>query len=209
MTQGSFITFEGGEGSGKSTQIETLRKVLEGRGHEVILTREPGGSPGAEEIRALLVTGEPSRWEPLTEALLLASSRHEHVVRTIRPALARGAIVLCDRFYDSSMAYQGYAHGLGTDLIERITDIAVGETRPDLTLIFDMDVEVGLARAKARVDTEDRYEKMGLDFHSKLRAAYADIAAKNPDRCVIVDADQPIEAVGREVLEVITARLSL
>jgi dTMP kinase len=182
--QGKFISFEGGEGSGKSTQIKRL-------------------------IRELLVTGAPDRWEPLTEALLLASSRHEHVARTIRPALDAGVIVLCDRFYDSSMAYQGYAHGLGRDLIERITDIAVGSTRPNLTLIFDMPVKIGLERAGARGTEEDRYEQMGLAFHQSLKEAYLDIAAREPDRCVIIQADQSIESVEAEILAVLKTRLSI
>ncbi|TNE42636.1 MAG: dTMP kinase [Alphaproteobacteria bacterium] len=209
MADGIFITFEGGEGSGKSTQIKRLKDKLESAGRDVVLTREPGGSPGAEEIRQLLVTGAPNRWEPVTEAMLLAAARHDHVVRTIRPALMRGAIVLCDRFYDSSIAYQGYAHGLGPQVIETLTDIAVGDTRPDLTFIFDMDVETGLARARGRGDGEDRYEQMDLAFHQALRQAYRDIAANHPERCVMVAADQSMDAVEAEIRQALKDRLSL
>lgn len=209
MAKGIFISFEGGEGSGKSTQIKRLKEALEAAGHDVVLTREPGGSPGAEEIRQLLVTGAPSRWEPVTEAMLLAAARHDHVVKTIRPALARGAIVLCDRFYDSSMAYQGYAHGLGPEVIETLTEIAVGETRPDLTFIFDLDVQTGLARAKGRGDGEDRYEQMDLTFHEALRQAYRDIADKDPKRCVMISADQSMDAVEADIRQALKDRLPL
>jgi len=209
MAQGHFITFEGGEGSGKSTQVSLLEEELRRSGHEVVVTREPGGSRGAEEIRDLLVNGEPDRWAPLTEALLLAAARHEHLERTIRPALAQGATVLCDRFYDSSMAYQGYAHDLGPDLIESITKIAVGNSHPDLTLVFDMPVDVGLARAGAREDKEDRYERMGDVFHQRLRAAYKDIAARNAERCVLIDANRSIEDVAQEIWTVVSNRFEL
>lgn len=209
MTQGHFITFEGGEGSGKSTQITMLEEELRRTGHAVVVTREPGGSRGAEEIRDLLVKGDTDRWAPLTEALLLAAARHEHLERTIRPALAQGTIVLCDRFYDSSMAYQGYAHDLGPDLIESITKIAVGDTHPDLTLIFDLPVEIGLARAGARQDEEDRYERMGDVFHQRLRAAYRDIAARNAERCVLIDANRSIEDVTQEIWALVSNRFEL
>ena len=147
---GLFISFEGGEGSGKTTQIRRLEEWFRHQGRDVVVTREPGGSPGAEEIRNLLLTGDPGRWDAVTEAFLMFASRRDHVERTIRPALADGKVVLCDRFADSSVAYQGYGHGLGAEYIRNLWALAIGDFKPDLTLIFDLPIEVGLGRAGAR-----------------------------------------------------------
>lgn len=183
-----FITLEGGEGAGKSTQARRLATALRGAGLDIIETREPGGSPGAEEIRRLLTAGEPARWSPMAETLLHFAARADHVRRTIRPALAAGRWVCCDRFADSTMAYQGYGHGIDRDFIARLAVAVLGDLRPDLTLIFDLPVEQGLARAAARSGHEDRYEKMDRSFHEALRRGFLDIAGQDPQRCVVIDA---------------------
>jgi len=183
-----FITLEGGEGAGKSTQARRLATALRGAGLDIIETREPGGSPGAEEIRRLLTAGEPARWSPMAETLLHFAARADHVRRTIRPALAAGRWVCCDRFADSTMAYQGYGHGIDRDFIARLAGAVLGDLRPDLTLIFDLPVEQGLARAAARSGHEDRYEKMDRSFHEALRRGFLDIAGQDPQRCVVIDA---------------------
>ena len=208
---GLFISFEGGEGSGKTTQIRRLEEWFGLRGHDVVVTREPGGSPGAEEIRNLLLTGDPGRWDAVTEALLMFASRRDHVERTIRPALAAGKVVLCDRFADSSVAYQGFGHGLGPDYIRNLWQIAIGDFKPDLTLIFDLPVEVGLKRAGARFANvsaaEDRFERMGTEFHQRLRDGFLEIARHNPERCKIIDADGEIDVISKRVIAVVSDRL--
>tara|TARA_R100001224_G_scaffold112223_1_gene94169 strand:- start:56 stop:694 length:639 start_codon:yes stop_codon:yes gene_type:complete len=207
-----FISFEGGEGSGKTTQIRRLESWFRQRGREVVVTREPGGSPGAEEIRNLLLTGDPGRWDAVTEALLMFASRRDHVERTIRPALAEGKVVLCDRFADSSVAYQGFGHGLGAEFIRNLWQIAIDGFKPDLTLIFDLPVEVGLERAGARFANisaaEDRFERMGTEFHQRLRNGFIEIARKNPERCEIVDANGDIDLVCERMISVVSTRLS-
>jgi dTMP kinase len=207
-----FISFEGGEGSGKTTQIRRLESWFRQRGREVVVTREPGGSPGAEEIRNLLLTGDPGRWDAVTEALLMFASRRDHVERTIRPALAEGKVVLCDRFADSSVAYQGFGHGLGAEFIHNLWQIAIDGFKPDLTLIFDLPVEVGLERAGARFANisaaEDRFERMGTEFHQRLRNGFIEIARKNPERCEIVDANGDIDLVCERMISVVSTRLS-
>lgn len=207
MVRGLFITLEGGEGSGKSTQGQRLRDTLEKAGHTVVLTREPGGSPGAEAIRALLVTGETDRWDGLTEALLLFAARRDHVERTIRPALEQGAIVISDRFADSTMAYQGYGHDLGRQKIEDLYALALGDFRPDLTLIMDMPVEEGLKRAVSRGastgSSEQRYEDMDVAFHHRLRDGFLDIAKREPQRCKRVDASGSIEEVATRLQAIV------
>ncbi len=207
--KGRFITFEGGEGAGKSTQIRLLAEALEKAGHTVLQTREPGGSPGAEEIRSLLVTGESDRWTGMTEVLLHFAARADHLERVIRPALAAGTWVLCDRFVDSSVAYQGVAQGLGTDVLQDLTRLVVADTMPDLTLILDLPVEDGLARAGSRGDGEDRYEKMGQAFHKTLRQAFLDIAGSAPDRCKVIDATDKIDAVHQAIWSETAARFKL
>jgi len=199
MPTGCFITFEGGEGAGKSTQIHRLADRLEASGLKVLKTREPGGSPGAEEIRSLLVNGEANRWTGMTEVLLHFAARADHLARVIRPALATGTWVLCDRFVDSSMAYQGVAQGLGRDTIAGLTTLVAGETMPDLTLILDLPVTEGLARASGRGEGEDRYEKMGTAFHDNLRQAFLSIAAEAPARCSVIDATADIESVSQDI----------
>jgi dTMP kinase len=188
-----FITLEGGEGAGKTTQGRRLAAALRAGGVDVVETREPGGSPGAEEIRRLLTTGEPDRWSPMAETLLHFAARSDHIRRTIRPALNSGRWVYCDRFADSTMAYQGYGHGIDRGFIARLAGAVLGDLRPDLTLVFDLPVEQGLARAAGRTSHEDRYEKMDRKFHETLRRGFLDIAAKDPQRCVVIDAggDEP------------------
>jgi len=192
-----FISLEGGEGAGKSTQIKLLKSWLEGQDIRCIQTREPGGSDGAELIRDLLVRGATDRWTSMTEALLMTAARNEHVERTIKPALAKGTWVLCDRFFDSSVAYQGAGRGLGTQHIRQLQTHALGDFEPDLTLILDLPVDVGLSRAKEResgkADSEDRFERLDTSFHETLRAAYIDIANAEPDRCVIINANRSVD----------------
>ena len=175
MTAG-FITLEGGEGVGKSTQLRRLANTLERHGRRCVVTREPGGSPGAEEIRALLVNGEPGRWDALTETLLLFAARADHVARTIKPALAQGEFVVCDRFADSTYAYQGVGRDMPRETIRRIESIVLGDFKPDLTFVLDLPAETGLARAHARSVAESRFERFGLEFHERLRQAFLDIA---------------------------------
>ncbi|HRD45270.1 MAG TPA: dTMP kinase [Caulobacter sp.] len=209
MTHGYFITFEGGEGAGKSTQIRRLAERLRARSRDVVLTREPGGSPGAEEIRALLLNGEPDRWSPLTEALLMNASRRDHIERVIAPALERGAVVLCDRFADSTRAYQGAGGQVDPAVIGQLEAAVVGETKPDLTLIFDLPVEEGLRRALSRNGGEERFEAKGSAFHERLRAAYLDIARTEPERCVVVDATETLDAVEGAIWTAVAPRLGL
>ncbi len=209
MIRGRFITLEGGEGAGKSTQIRRLAEALAGRGVEVVVTREPGGSPGAEEIRALLVAGETGRWSAMTEALLHSAARRDHLERTVWPALEGGRWVLCDRFFDSTMAYQGYGLTLGREPVAALQRVALGAFRPDLTLILDLPVAMGLRRAAERHGDEDRYERMDLAFHERLRNGYLDIAAREPERCAVIDATQSVEAVQAAILDVVTRRLTI
>jgi dTMP kinase len=197
--RGRFITFEGGEGSGKSSHARDLAEALRTRGRDVVLTREPGGSPGAEDIRALLVTGAVGRWSATAETLLNYAARESHLRETIRPALERGDLVLCDRFMDSTRVYQGVAGGCDMELIESLERKIVGETRPDLTLILDVDPEVGLTRAKKRADGEDRFEKKGLAFHRKLREGFLAIASRQAERCRIVDSSRPYGTVAQHI----------
>lgn len=207
MARGFFIALEGGEGAGKSTQAQRLAAHLRAAGHEVVLTREPGGAPGAEEIRRLLVTGEPGRWSPLTEALLMYASRDDHLNVTIRPALARGAIVITDRFADSSDAYQGAGGGVSLDTLNALRSMVVGADEPDLTLIFDLPVATGLARAAAR-GGDDRFESKGAAYHQRLRDAYLAIAARRKDVAVLIDAAQDEEAVADAIRVRVDAALA-
>lgn len=207
MTDGRFITFEGGEGAGKSTQVRLLAESLRGRKREVVLTREPGGADGAEAIRTLLVSGAVDRWDARTEALLHSAARRDHLVKTVWPALERGAWVICDRFADSTLAYQGYGHGLDRALIGQLAEVTMGRFRPDLTLILDLPVEEGLKRAGGRGGAEDRYERMGLDFHQRLRQGFLAIASAEPRRCAVIDATRSPEAVHQDILAAVTTRL--
>jgi dTMP kinase len=207
--RGRFITFEGGEGTGKSTQLRLLADSLREEGVMVVTTREPGGSPGAEAIRALLVNGEVERWDGIAEALLHFAARRDHLVRTVWPALERGHWVISDRFADSTLAYQGFGHGLDPEVIASLYRVAVGHFAPDLTLVLDLPVEKGLERAGSRGGTEDRYERMGLGFHQRLRQGFLGIAASNPLRCAVIDAAGSQDQVHRDVWATVRARLPL
>lgn len=199
---------EGGEGAGKSTQARRLSERLRAQGLEVVQTREPGGSRGAEAIRDLVVTGEASRWSPVTEALLMFAARSDHLEKTIRPALQSGAWVVCDRFSDSSRAYQGAGGGAPAAFIEQLDATVVAADQPDLTLIFDLPVEEGLQRAFGRGLFETRFESKGLAFHQRLRDGFLKIAEANPSRCVVLDATGPEDEVERRVWRVVEARLT-
>ena len=206
MKRGKFLTFEGGEGTGKSTQARRLADRLRERGLEVVQTREPGGTPGAEALRALLVQGGADRWSPTAELLLMYAARADHLERVIRPALARGAWVVSDRFADSSRAYQGAGGGADAALIERIDQAVVGADQPDLTLVFDLPVEIGLERAMQR-GGDARFEAKGLAFHQRLRDGFRAIAAQHPDRCVVIDAAAGLDAVSERVWREVEFRL--
>ena len=195
-----FITFEGGEGSGKSTQIKLLKERFESLGKLVIATREPGGTPDGEAVRALLVTGEAGRWSAEAETLLNYAARDNHLNKIIRPALVDGKIVLSDRFMDSTRAYQGYAGACTFHLIDELERSIVGTTRPDITFIFDIDPMVGLERATEQgKGKEDRYERMGLAFHQRLRDGFLEIAEQNPQRCRVINAADSIETVAETI----------
>lgn len=204
---GRFITFEGGEGAGKSTQLGLLAEALRGRGLDVLTTREPGGAPGAEQIRRLLVEGAVERWDPLTEALLHYAARREHLVRSVWPALAEGRWVVSDRFADSTLAYQGYGHGLPEAALQRLYEVTVGSFAPDLTIILDLPVQEGLARAAGRGGVEDRYERMGHDFHQRLRQGFLAIAAAHPERCVVIPALGRVDEVQAAIWQAVETRL--
>lgn len=206
---GKFITLEGGEGGGKSTQVRRLAAALGAQVGEIVLTREPGGSPGAEQIRSLLVDGEVHRWDSITETLLHFAARRDHLVSTVQPALARGAWVISDRFADSTLAYQGYGHGVDKRDIAELYRICVGDLKPDLTLILDLPVEVGLARAAGRGGGEDRYERMDRDFHGRLRQGFLEIARTEPDRCAVIDASLGEDEVHEQIMAAVRARLAL
>ncbi len=201
---GLFITFEGIDGAGKSTQLQMLAERLGATGRNVVKTREPGGAPGAEEIRQLLVQGEPDRWSSQTEILLFTASRRDHVERVISPALSDGKIVLCDRFVDSTRAYQG-ADDLRA-LVDTLHNLVIGVT-PDLTLIFDMDPEAALSRADARQTSEDRFERKGLQFQQSLRARFLRIARDEDLRCHVIDADADSETVAIRVWNAVRSAL--
>lgn len=207
--RGRFITLEGGEGAGKSTQIGLLAAFLRGQGRQVVTSREPGGSPGAEMIRKLLVEGPADAWDGPTEALLMFAARRDHLVRTVWPALERGAWVICDRFADSTRAYQGHGHGFPLDRIESLYRVAVGDFAPDLTLILDLPVDVGLARAAGRRGVETRFEGLGQGFHERVRAGFRTIAAAEPRRCALIDASGDVDAVHRAIAHVARERLGL
>ena len=183
-----FITFEGGDGSGKSTQVNLLKDYLDNLNFETIKTREPGGTPSAEILRDLLTTGEVEKWTPMSEALLMWASRYEHLIQVIEPALNSGKNVICDRFYDSTYAYQGVAHNLGIDKMEKLKKIIIGDIEPDITFVLDIDPKLGLKRSLDRSNQENRFESYNIDFHNKIRSAFLEIAKKNINRCVVVDA---------------------
>jgi dTMP kinase len=208
--QGRFITLEGGEGAGKSAQCGRLAEALTRAGIAVVTTREPGGSPGAEAIRSLLVGGAPERWDGITELLLHYAARRDHLERTILPALARGDWVVSDRFADSTMAYQGYGFGLGRETVEAVHRVAVGDLSPDLTLILDLPVADGLARAGKRDgEGSNRYERMSTNFHERLRRGFLDIARREPARCVLIDAATDADTVARAIRAAVADRFGV
>lgn len=206
-SRGIFISFEGGDGAGKSTQIRLLAERLQSNGRKVVVTREPGGSAGAEEIRKLLVEGDKDRWSPMTEALLMVAARRDHLEKVILPALVRGDVVITDRFSDSTMAYQGIAGALGRDAAASLHRLAVGDNDPDLSIILDLPVEEGLARAGGREGAETRFESKGQDFQQKVRDAFLEIAKNNPHRCVVIDAADDIADTAAAVWHAVEMRL--
>lgn len=207
-TPGVFITFEGGEGSGKSTQAQRLTGRLRRLGRVVVVTREPGGSPFAEKVRELILDPATPAHAPLSEALLFYAARADHLAAVIRPALAGGSIVLCDRFSDSTEVYQCHAGGLSRAAFEAIEASVVGETRPDLTLILDIDAALGLERARAR-GALNSYDARSADFHERLRQGFLAIARREPDRCAVIDASAGPDAVAQAIWSVVARRLGI
>jgi dTMP kinase len=210
VKRGFFITFEGGEGAGKSTQIDRLAKKLRAKKYDVLLTREPGGSPGAEAVRHVLLSGAAESFGPEMEALLFAAARSDHVEQVIRPAVGRGAIVLCDRFLDSSRVYQGVTGGLDTAFMASVERVAINGMMPDMTLILDIDPAEGLKRATARRgagDGPDRFEKETLAIHRRRREAFLAIAEAEPERCVVVDASRDADEVEDGITAAVFAAL--
>ena len=208
---GLFVSFEGGEGAGKSTQIRRLAERLRGLGHDVLVTREPGGSPGAEAVRHVLLSGAAEMFGTRMEAILFAAARNDHVEEVIRPALARGTIVLCDRFMDSSRVYQGVTGNLEPDFIEALQRVAVNGVVPDCTLILDIPAEIGLERARKRASATaapDRFEKEEMQTHEKRREAFLDIAARDPGRCHVIDAQRPEDTIADEIAVIVEERLT-
>lgn len=207
--RGRFITFEGGEGAGKSTHSKLLAERLKAVGYEVVLTREPGGSPGAEVIRHIILSGAAKPLGAEAETMLFASARDDHLRTTIRPALERGAWVLCDRFADSTRVYQGIVGKVDLRLIEELERITVGDTVPDLTFVMDVPADVGVARAHKRREgvAADRFESEALDFHEKLRAGFRAVAESQPARCVLVDVTAPRPDVAAQIWRIVEHRL--
>jgi dTMP kinase len=206
-TTGRFITFEGGEGSGKSTQVKRLAERLRLHGYDVVETREPGGSPGAEAIRHLLLAGVAKPLGTEAEAMLFAAARDDHMTSTIRPALQRGAWVISDRFIDSTRVYQGALGNVDPRLIRSLERLVVGPDVPDLTLVLDLDPNIGLTRVNTRGEATNRFEDENFEFHKQLRAAYRDVAEQEPDRCVLIDADANQDVVAVRVWMAVSERL--
>lgn len=214
MPDGVFITFEGGEGSGKTTQIKSLCKWLEEQGREVVLTREPGGTPEAEKIRDLVVQRDGGNWSPEAEVLLLYTARQMHVQDLVKPALEAGKVVISDRFADSTRAYQSYGHGLPLDFVNNIHAFVLGNMEPDLTFLLDIPVKEGLTRSKVhlssskdnREQTEDRFEGLDISFHEKLRQGFLELAKASPDRFEIMDARDSIETLQQNIRDIIIKR---
>lgn len=200
MAKGMFITLEGGEGAGKSSQVRMLGEALTEKGHDVLLTREPGGTMGAEAIRKLLVEGPGGRWDGLTEALLHTAARRDHLVNAVWPAIDAGKIVISDRFSDSTLAYQGYAYGVDKDALLALYKSAIGDFKPNLTLILDLPVQAGLRRAAQRGGKETRYESMGKEFHERVREGFQAVAKADPARCKVIDGTNDIDTIHREIM---------
>ena len=209
MADGKFITFEGGEGTGKSTQLRLLEKYLGDAGISVVTTREPGGTPSGEDIRHLLVDGDTNKWSPLTELLLHYAARHEHITKVIQPTISSGKWVLCDRYTDSTMAYQGFAQHVDFKYITELYKIVVGRFTPNLTIILDLPVEIGLKRAEKRNSGGTRYERMGLKFHQTLREAFLRIARDNSERCVVFNANKSEILISNEIINLVNKRFNL
>lgn len=206
MAEGFFITLEGGEGTGKSTLARSLASALGVRGRDVVLTREPGGAPGADMIRTLVLTGDPDRWSSVEEALLYSTARSNHLNHVIRPALARGAVVICDRYYNSTRAYQVVAGGVEPGVLAAL-NMMIEAPAPALTLILDLDHGHGVGRSQGAQAGEDRFERKGEDYHARVRAAFLEIAREEPERCVVIDASQEPAAVLAAALKAVEARL--
>ncbi len=203
---GLFLTFEGIDGSGKSSQAHKLAEHLRSKGHDVVLTREPGGSEGAEEIRRLVLEGDPDRWSAETEILLFTAARRDHLERTIEPALAAGKIVICDRFADSTRMYQGLSRGDLRGLVDQLHSLMIGR-EPDLTILIDMDPQTGLSRAKGRQGTEERFEDFGLDLQQKMRAGFLALANEFSQRFRVIDGNRDMDSVARDVTEIVEQAL--
>ena len=209
------VTFEGIEGSGKSTQIKLLEQKLVATGLSVLLTREPGGTPIGDQIRQVLLDAKNKAMVPECELLLYYAARAQHIQQKVKPACDQGQVVLCDRFVDATMAYQGAARGLQSQFLTQLNDYVLNGFHADLTLLFDLPVEVGLSRAKKRADQleesqkEDRFEQEAVDFHHKVRQAYLDLAKNNPNRFEIVNADQSVEDLQKQVFKIVSERLGL
>lgn len=212
---GLFISFEGGEGSGKTTQINKLAESLTTKGHKVITTREPGGTPEGDKIRDLIVQREGGDWSPMAETLMLFAARSIHVERIIRPGLEEGKIVITDRFTDSTVAYQGYGRDFPLETIEEINNLVLDGLKPDLTFILDIDPEEGLTRSERRLaseklglkQTEDKFERMDFEFHKKLRRGFLDITEREPERCHVMDAGLAVEDLGQAIEDIVLERL--
>ncbi|MAC76901.1 MAG: dTMP kinase [Rhodobacteraceae bacterium] len=205
--RGLFVTFEGIDGSGKSTQARRLAEDLRAKGREVVLTREPGGSPGAEEIRSLVLEGDPDRWSAETEILLFTAARRDHMERTIWPALKAGKVVICDRFADSTRMYQGLSRGQLRPIVDRLHDLMIADD-PDLTLLIDMDPALGLSRAKGRQGHEERFEDFGLDLQARMREGFLDLAAEFPARFRVIDGNRAADEVAADIRHLIAPELA-
>ncbi len=206
---GYFITFEGGEGAGKSTQMAMLAASLSASGHDVVMTREPGGSPGAEAVRHVILSGLAEPYGPVLEAILFATSRNDHVEQVIRPAVAAGKIVISDRFADSSRVYQGMSGALDYDFVEQLQQLAIDGMVPDLTIIMDIDPTLGLKRAAIRrAGPADRFEKETVAMHQKRREGFLTIAEREPNRCVVIDATQDQAKIASDILALVNLRLA-
>ncbi|MCE3233284.1 MAG: dTMP kinase [Rickettsiaceae bacterium] len=209
MNPGKFITFEGGEGGGKSTQSKLLVESFQKSGYDIIHTREPGGTEGAESIRELLVTGEVNRWSPITETLLHLSARQDHITKLILPALQAGKHVISDRFSDSTMCYQGYGHMLGNGIINQLHNLTIGTFKPDLTIILDIAIDTGIDRAVKRRGLENRYERMDKSFHERVQNGFREIARQEPGRCVLIDASGTIKDIHKQIIDTANEKLGL
>jgi dTMP kinase len=209
VRSGKFITLEGGEGAGKSTQLKRLLEMLTRAGKEAIGTREPGGAKGADEIRSLLVNGTVDRWDAISEALLMVAARRRHLVETVWPALDAGKWVVCDRFVDSTTAYQGYGGALPLDQLATLHRLIADDFMPDLTLILDVPVEIGLKRAARRHGGEARFEAKGLDYHERVRQGFLAIATHEKQRCAVIDASQDADAVSAALQVALRERLGV